>query len=210
MRFEHRSAQRGGTIHITAAPAFQDTMQSAMGRISSVITSKLDDFFGLSEYEWTPPNRESGPSMYLYELINWLTTVLDSLMVKDTYKDEAYKAAVQYIADCLLASRRRLTSMDCSMTPIDLQDFLVGNSIKMLNENAISNILVDLDFLDAEFNRIGRSHLTTLSIELRQVRHVSTHMMLPSSFRTDCDNRTQRYCAGVPPSRGKAGIICCS
>ena len=78
-----------------------------MQRISSVITSKLDDFFELSEYEWTLTTRESGPSMYLYELINLLTTVLDSLMAKDTYKDEAYKAAVQYIADCLLVSTLR-------------------------------------------------------------------------------------------------------
>lgn len=37
----------------------------------------------------------------LYELINWLTTVVDGLPVKDTYKVEAYQAAVQYIADCL-------------------------------------------------------------------------------------------------------------
>jgi hypothetical protein len=63
----------------------------------SLINSKLDDFFGLSEYDWTPATRENAPSMYLYELVNWLTTVVDSLQISDSYKDEAYRAATAYI-----------------------------------------------------------------------------------------------------------------
>ncbi len=51
----------------------------------SLINSKLDDFFGLSEYDWTPTAREDAPSMYLYELVNWLTTIVDSLQISDEY-----------------------------------------------------------------------------------------------------------------------------
>jgi hypothetical protein len=40
--------------------------------------------------------------MYLYELINWLTTVVDSLQISGSYKDEAYRAATAYIAQCLM------------------------------------------------------------------------------------------------------------
>lgn len=40
--------------------------------------------------------------MYLYELVNWLTTVVDSLIIKEVYKDEAYKRALEYIAECLM------------------------------------------------------------------------------------------------------------
>jgi exocyst complex component 6 len=40
--------------------------------------------------------------MYLYELVNWLTTVVDSLVIKEAYKDEAYKGALEYIAECLM------------------------------------------------------------------------------------------------------------
>jgi hypothetical protein len=39
----------------------------------------------------------------------------------------------------------------------------------MMNENAISNILVDVDFLENELRRIGRSHLTSAFVELRSV-----------------------------------------
>lgn len=96
-----RSAQRGGTVRITAATSFSETLKTARDRIGSIINSKLDDFFELSEYDWTPKSREESPSMYLYELVNWLTTVVDSLVIKDVYKDEAYQAAVNYIAECL-------------------------------------------------------------------------------------------------------------
>ncbi|KAJ7178954.1 rsec15 [Mycena filopes] len=143
-----RSSQRGGSVTLTASVSFENTLSRALARITGLITSKLDDFFGLSEYDWTPQGREDAPSMYLYELVNWLTTVVDSLVIKESYKDEAYKGAVAYIAECLM-------------------DFLTGRNIPMMNENAISNILIDVDFLEEELRRIGRGHLSTVFVELR-------------------------------------------
>jgi exocyst complex component 6 len=80
----------------------------------SLINSKLDDFFGLSEYDWTPATRENAPSMYLYELVNWLTTIVDSLQISDSYKDEAYRAATAYIAQSFMV---RLSSRSSSLLP---------------------------------------------------------------------------------------------
>ncbi|KAF8076584.1 rsec15 [Lyophyllum atratum] len=148
-----RSAQRGGAIRLTARASFEATLSRSLARITGLITSKLDQFFELSEYEWTPPTREDAPSMYLYELVNWLTTVVDSLVIKETYKDEAYKGALEYIAGCLM-------------------NFLTGRDIPMMNENAISNILIDVDFLEEELRRIGRSHLSTVFVELRMTTSI--------------------------------------
>jgi exocyst complex component 6 len=97
-----RSAQRGGTIRLSAGASFSSTLTRALTRITGLITSKLDDFFGLSEYDWTPATLEDAPSMYLYELVNWLTTVVDSLAILESYKDEAYQGALSYISECLL------------------------------------------------------------------------------------------------------------
>ncbi|KAG6869345.1 hypothetical protein C0993_000098 [Termitomyces sp. T159_Od127] len=139
---------QGGVVQLTAKTSFEKTLTRSLGRITGLITSKLDQFFELSEYEWTPATKENGPSMYLYELVNWLTTVVDSLVIKEGYKDEAYKGALEYIAGCLM-------------------NFLTGRDIVSMNENAISNILVDVDFLDEELKRIGRSHLSSVFVELR-------------------------------------------
>ena len=39
----------------------------------------------------------------------------------------------------------------------------------MMNENAISNILVDVDFMEDEFRKIGRPQLMAAFAELRAV-----------------------------------------
>ncbi|THH31298.1 hypothetical protein EUX98_g2874 [Antrodiella citrinella] len=148
-----RSSQRGGTIRVNATKSFASTLAWALARVNVSIKSKLDDFFGLSEYDWTPNTRESAPSMYLYELVNWLTTVVDSLVIKDGYKDKAYRAAVEYLANCLT-------------------DFLTGRNVPMINENALSNILVDVDFLDEEFKRNGRPELSSSFVELRSMTNI--------------------------------------
>lgn len=58
-----------------------------------------------------------------------------------------------------------------SFIHIFAQDFLTGRDIPMMNENAISNILIDVDFLEGELKRIGRSHLATAFTELRLVSY---------------------------------------
>lgn len=145
-----RSSQRGGTIRVNATKSFSSSLSWALNRVNASIKSKLDDFFGLSEYDWTPNSREDSPSMYLYELVNWLTTVVDSLVIKEAYKVKAYRTAVEYLANCLM-------------------DFLCGRDIPMINENALSNVLVDVDFLSDEFKRIGRGDLTSVFVELRSM-----------------------------------------
>ncbi|KAF8631569.1 hypothetical protein AX15_002320 [Amanita polypyramis BW_CC] len=148
-----RFVQRGGMIKLNAVTSFEATLTRALARITSLITSKLDQFFELSEYEWTPQTRENSPSMYLYELVNWLTTVVDSLYIKEIYKDEAYKGALDYIAECLVS-------------------FLTGRDVIIMNENAISNILIDVDFLEEELKRIGRPHLASAFVELRMTANI--------------------------------------
>ncbi|CCM05576.1 uncharacterized protein FIBRA_07803 [Fibroporia radiculosa] len=143
-----RSSQRGGTIRLNAATSFSSALTRTLSRVSASISSKLDDFFGLSEYDWTPARRAQSPSMYLIELINWLTTVVDSLIIKDAYKDEAYRGAANYIAECFV-------------------DFLTGRNVPMLSENAIANLVLDIDFLEDEFKRSGHAHLNASFLELR-------------------------------------------
>lgn len=139
----------------------------ALSRVNSSIASKLDDFFGLAEYDWTPPKREENPSMYLYELVNWLTTVVDSLVVKDAYKDKAYRGAADYIAECFMVSAPYCANAITDYVP---QDFLTGRNVPMINENGVANLVTDIDFLEDEFKKSGHAHLNAAFLELRLVR----------------------------------------
>ncbi|KAL4076144.1 exocyst complex subunit Sec15-like-domain-containing protein [Scleroderma citrinum] len=145
------TTQQEGTRY--SPSPFTESFLKARNRITALITSKLDDFFELSEYDWTPQAREGTPSMYLYELMNWLTTVVDSLVIKEVYKDDAYKAAVGYIAEGMM-------------------NFMIGPNVSAMNENAVANIVTDITFLEAEITNIGRGHLSFAFSELRSMAQV--------------------------------------
>jgi len=146
-----RSTQRGGIIRLpSASSSFGKTIERARTRLTNLIIDKLDQWFDYSQYEWTPRQREGSPSMYLYELVNWLTTIVDSLNVKEEYKEEVYVGSLAHIANSFLG-------------------FLTGRDVPILNEHAISNLLTDVEFLGDELKRIERPHLSYVFEELRLV-----------------------------------------
>ncbi|KAK1231800.1 Rab GTPase-binding exocyst subunit S15 [Marasmius sp. AFHP31] len=184
-------AQRGGTIRLEASSAFEATLSRALARINTLIQSKLNDFFEPSEYDWTPTTRENAPSMYLIELVNWLTTVVDSLAIKDAYKDEVYKGAVSYIAECLM-------------------DFLVGHNIPILNENAISNVLIDVDFIEDQLRNVGRPHLSPIFAELRMTSSIPLNntvqeYLVPANRHTSYAPVKHKRLAGLLDKLAKYG-----
>jgi len=64
------------------------------------------------------------------------------------------------------------------------QNCLAGREIEMINENAISNLLIDVDYLEDALKRIGRPHLATVFFELRSVSGIySRAPNLPNLIR---------------------------
>ena len=77
---------------------------------------------------------------------------------------------------------------------------MTGRNIPMMNENAISNILVDVDFLEDEFKKNGRPQLMVAFAELRAVSS-STDLLVTAAeheLRADHSYRHDRQCARLP------------
>jgi hypothetical protein len=108
--------------------------------------------------------------MYLYELVNWLTTVVDSLAVEEKYRDTAYKAALEHVSACFMVWDTHVFTLIGRTHVLPSQDFLFGRDITSINENGIINLLIDADFLESEFRRLGKAELTAVFSELRLVR----------------------------------------
>jgi len=100
----YSNTRTGCQIRLSSMSSFHNTLNEANDRISSMIKSKLDDFFDLAEYDWTPAYSGGRPSLYLEELFHWLMTVVDSLPLEDLYKDTAFKNATDHVASCLMVS----------------------------------------------------------------------------------------------------------
>ncbi|ELU45514.1 rsec15 [Rhizoctonia solani AG-1 IA] len=97
-----RSGHRGHTFHISATEALGRTLQRAESRISAVIAKKLDDFE--PEYDWTTRTTETQASLYIFQLVSWLTTVVDSLDVEDRFKTAAYRNAMIHVSNLFMVS----------------------------------------------------------------------------------------------------------
>ena len=115
-----RTAQRGGAIHLTCRGSFTNTTEKALERISNIISSKLQDSFELSEYDWTPSTRMDTPSGFLFEIVFWLTMNVDGLVMKDVYKNKAYGMAIKRVADCLMVSIATGFSFEIVTDQVDL------------------------------------------------------------------------------------------
>src|ERR1700733_15927617 len=50
----YSNTRTGCQIRLSSMSSFHNTLNKANDRISSMIKSKLDDFFDLAEYDWTP------------------------------------------------------------------------------------------------------------------------------------------------------------
>ncbi|QRW16378.1 exocyst complex component Sec15 [Rhizoctonia solani] len=153
-----RSGHRGHTFHISATEALGRTLQRAESRISAVIAKKLDDFE--PEYDWTTRTTETQASLYIFQLVSWLTTVVDSLDVEDRFKTAAYRNAMIHVSNLFM-------------------DFLSGRNITAMSEDAIRSMLVDVDFMKDQFESIGRPEATSAFKELRMMTSIVLNSSVP-------------------------------
>lgn len=136
-----QTATQTGILNLQCGQAFRTALDIAQTRIDAVIASKLDDFFEIAEYDWTPPmpvrrravvsGAQSGaaggaqrqsttmawfddqeakdPSMYLFEMITFLTAYVDSVLISlnEGIKVKTYRAALEHVNQGLLVSLER-------------------------------------------------------------------------------------------------------
>jgi hypothetical protein len=77
----------------------------------------------------------------------------------------------------------------------------------MMNENAISNILIDVDFLEEELRRIGRGHLSSVFVELRTVKS-KFPVGFPDTLVTVCTDDVDTSDQHCPRVSCASNILC--
>lgn len=99
----------GSVTELESVASFRETLETTSSRMVDLIAFKTDSFFELAEYQWTPtsmPNQqiEEQPSSYLTEMVDYLTLVMDSVLVQlpDVLKDGVYRRALQHVADVMM------------------------------------------------------------------------------------------------------------
>ncbi|BEI79982.1 hypothetical protein CcaverHIS002_0105110 [Cutaneotrichosporon cavernicola] len=153
-----RATQRGGPVKMASAFSFADTLKVAQSRIDAVITSKLESFFELAEYNWMPrgtppPNPE--PSTYVVEMISFLTAYVDSVLIglDDGTKARAYEKALQRINQFLMET-------------------LTSKEVRIYNEAALMYVRADVLFIETEIQRLGKAGLDRVFDEVKHTINI--------------------------------------
>jgi len=149
---ETRSFHRAGPIQLRATSTFKETRQTAEKRIFKVVNLKLDEFLELSEYDWMAEDRQEQPSPYLFDLVTFLTNVINAALLNlpESIKSLIYFDALDHLSHAM---------MDLLLDPNELA----------LTDIALQNFDVDVRFLEDFVKNLGDPTIVDTFLELRQL-----------------------------------------
>ncbi|WFD29125.1 Rab GTPase-binding exocyst subunit S15 [Malassezia sp. CBS 17886] len=130
-----RNPRGGGKLDLDASQHMATTLEIAQKRIDTALFVKLDQFLDLREYDWTPPlQQQTAPTQasgYLRDLIDWLSTMMDSALVllPPAAKAATYKSCFMHITSRLLNSA------------------LLDEDVRMINALGLSALEMDVTYL---------------------------------------------------------------
>ncbi|KAK4046374.1 Rab GTPase-binding exocyst subunit S15 [Microbotryomycetes sp. JL201] len=142
-----RATQRGGTLHLESLASFQHTLSLTQDRIVSNISQKMDSFFEEASYDWTAsrPPKSSDASAFLQDLIDFLTTVMMSVLIQLPEFSKDYS----YLVD---AEPARISDFGLLQLRDDVR-WLVEHVTTLQNESLL-DVFAELQQASAEDNGI--------------------------------------------------------
>lgn len=128
-----RNPHRGGRLELDASSHLTTTLEIAQKRIDTALFVKLDQFVDLLEYDWTPASARQGsqPSSYLVDLLDWLSTMMESALV--LLPPDA-KAAT--FSSCFMHITNRM-----------LNSILLDPDVRVVNLQGLANMETDVTYL---------------------------------------------------------------
>ncbi|BGP28404.1 Rab GTPase-binding exocyst subunit S15 [Rhodotorula toruloides] len=152
-----RATQRGGTIHLDSLASFQQTLMQTQDRMVAQISQKVDTFFEEAQYPWTathppPPHTANDASGYLQDLIDYVSTVMMSVLIQlpEFAKDYVYRGALARCASVL-------------------QSYLTDKEPRQISDAGLLHVARDVRWLVDHVKTLGNDRLADVFTELNQL-----------------------------------------
>ncbi|GAA5865113.1 hypothetical protein JCM1840_005744 [Sporobolomyces johnsonii] len=163
-----RATQRGGTIHLDSLASFRQTLTQTQDRIVANISQKMDSFFEEAEYPWTasqPPPPGEAASGYLQDLIDFLSTVMMSVLIQlpEFAKDYVYRGALSHCAGLLMS-------------------YLTDREPRQISDAGLLHLARDVRWLVEHVQGLQNERLGDVFTELQQTLHLVTAAPSPTDF----------------------------
>ncbi|GAA5957372.1 hypothetical protein JCM21900_006878 [Sporobolomyces salmonicolor] len=186
-----RATQRGGTIHLDSLASFRQTLAQTQDRIVANISQKMDSFFEEAEYPWTasqPPPPGEAASGYLHDLIDFLSTVMMSVLIQlpEFAKDYVYRGALSHCASLLMS-------------------YLTDREPRQVSDAGLLHLARDVRWLAEHVQGLQNERLGDVFTELQQTLHLLTAAPSPTDFLS-ADVRQTQF-ARVQPRNLQAVLV---
>ncbi|GHJ89092.1 hypothetical protein NliqN6_5494 [Naganishia liquefaciens] len=192
----HQASSSAGSVLTLQAPhSFQAAVGFAQNRIDAIIASKLDEFFEMAEYDWTPPlpatirkrgalsgaalqngSRPASPAMGTAAqrqstTMQWFDA--GTTREPSTYLFEMITFLTAYVDSVLIMLNESIKTRSYRMAlehiNKGLLGYLVGPDVPRLNEQALKNLADDVTFIEKEVKRLEKPGLDDVFDEIKSM-----------------------------------------
>ncbi|KAJ9099706.1 hypothetical protein QFC20_005640 [Naganishia adeliensis] len=189
------SSSAGSVLTLRSSESFHAAVDFAQDRIDSLIASKLDEFFEMAEYDWTPAlpasmrkrgvvsgtaaqavNRPSSPAVgqagqRQSTTMQWFDA--NTTREPSTYLFEMITFLTAYVDSVLIMLNERIKTRAYrkALEHINggLLSYLVGPDVQKLNEQALKNLVDDVTFIEKEVKRLEKPGLDDVFDEIKSM-----------------------------------------
>ncbi|KTW27352.1 hypothetical protein T552_02332 [Pneumocystis carinii B80] len=148
-----QTSDKATNLKLRAKSEFRNAIKDAEKRIFELVTSKIDDFLEISDYDWQSTTKQKEPSSYLLEMVSYLTTVMNSTLhnLPSSIKTFLYFGTLDHFASSMM-------------------QILLNKSSKKINQNSILNFDLDLRYLERFVQDLSEPSISYADtfLELRQ------------------------------------------
>ncbi|KAH6562959.1 hypothetical protein BASA60_010876 [Batrachochytrium salamandrivorans] len=146
------SAYNGVRVVLQVSQTFEDTRLVAEKRLFEIINSKIDGFLEVSDYNWEATTANNLASVYLTDLVDYLTTVVSSTLA---LLPSATKAYVYFEAFDHLTS--------------SLKGLLLDPKLKRVTIAMLHTLDIDVAYLETFIKKLNDTSAGDAFTELRQL-----------------------------------------
>lgn len=183
----------GSRMALDASHHLATTMEIAQKRIDTALFVKLDQFLDLLEYDWSAhAPRASGAhqaSSYLRDLIDWLSTMMDSALVL-----LPLDAKIATFCSCFMHITNRL-----------LNSALLDRDVKRVSLPALQNLDSDVTFLYTYASSLHVDGIDGVFGQIRQTLGVVLSESV-SEFALSPTARHQKYVRPLTPGSRRPSL----
>ncbi|KAL2919846.1 Rab GTPase-binding exocyst subunit S15 [Polyrhizophydium stewartii] len=164
---------KGVRVALQATHCFEETRALSERRLFEIVNTKIDGFLEVADYDWEATSAVNSPSVYLTDLVDYLTTVVSSTLagLPTATKTYVYFEAFDHLTSSLkvTAAETYTPRLAFRLTDCISQEMLLGARTKRITIPVLYTLDIDIGYLETFVRQLNDANAGDAFTELRQL-----------------------------------------